>query len=104
MSDRCQDGVLDGDQGLEFAYASGQAAVAGAEEGGVLGAVGGHRRDTEGAGEPVVAASDWLSPGATPAQESRCPRVGSDSCWRRFVMITSATSRPTKPPRPWWRV
>jgi hypothetical protein len=70
--------------GLEFVYVSGQAAAAGAEEGGVLGAVGGQRRDTEGAGEPVVAASDWLSPGATPAQEARCPGVGSDSCWRRF--------------------
>src|SRR5664280_1922914 len=57
MPDRRQDGVFDGDQGLEFAYASGQAPVAGAEEGGVLGAVGCHRRDTEGAGEPVVAVS-----------------------------------------------
>src|SRR5450759_229894 len=54
---RCQDGVLDGDQGLEFAYASGQAPVAGAEEGGVLGAVGCHRGNTECAGEPVVAVS-----------------------------------------------
>src|ERR1019366_7608299 len=43
--------------GLEFADASGQAPVAGAEEGGVLGAVGGHRRDPEGTGEPVVAVS-----------------------------------------------
>src|SRR5450759_5300430 len=57
MPDRRQDGVLAGDQGLEFAYASGQAPVAGAEEGGVVGAVGCHRGDTEGAGEPVVAVS-----------------------------------------------
>src|SRR5665811_1013307 len=57
MPGRCQDGVLDGDQGLEFAYASGQAPVAGAEEGGVLGAVGCHRGNTECAGEPVVAVS-----------------------------------------------
>src|SRR5665647_2176585 len=57
MPDRRQDGVLDGDQGLEFAYASGQAPVAGAEEGGVLGAVGCHRGNTECAGEPVVAVS-----------------------------------------------
>jgi hypothetical protein len=68
VSDRCQDEALDGDQGLEFFYVSGQAAVAGAEEGGVLGAVGGYRRDTESAGEPVVAASDWLSPGGDPCQ------------------------------------
>src|SRR5665647_3728187 len=57
MPGRCQDGVFDGDEGLEFADASGQAPVAGAEEGGVLGAVGRHRRDTEGAGEPVVTVS-----------------------------------------------
>src|SRR5450759_3004199 len=57
MPDRCQDGVFDGDEGLEFADASGQAPVAGAEEGGVLGAVGRHRRDTEGAGAPVVTVS-----------------------------------------------
>src|SRR5674476_1070324 len=57
MPGRCQDGVFDGDQGLEFADAAGQAPVAGAEEGGVLGAVGCHRRDAEGAGEPVVAVS-----------------------------------------------
>jgi hypothetical protein len=68
VSDRCQDEVLDGDPGLEFVYVSSQAAVAGAEEGGVLGAVGGHRRDTEGAGELAVAASDWLSPGGGPCQ------------------------------------
>src|SRR5450759_71839 len=57
MPGRCQDGALDGDQGLEFADASGQAPVAGAQEGGVLGAVGCHRGNTEGAGEPVVAVS-----------------------------------------------
>jgi hypothetical protein len=57
MPGRCQDGVFDGDQGLEFADASGQASVACAEEGGVLGAVGCHRRDAEGAGEPVVTGS-----------------------------------------------
>src|SRR5664280_1991994 len=57
MPGRCQDGVLYGDQGLEFADAAGQAPVAGAEEGGVLGAVGCHRRDPEGAGEPVVTVS-----------------------------------------------
>src|ERR1035437_7851386 len=57
MPGRCEDGVLDGDQGLEFADASGQAPVAGAGEGGVLGAVGCHRRNTEGAGEPMVAVS-----------------------------------------------
>src|SRR5665811_2065145 len=34
-----------------------RAAVACAEEGGVLGAVGCHRRDPEGAGEPVVTLS-----------------------------------------------
>src|SRR5665811_303232 len=51
MPGRCQDGALDGDQGLEFADASGQAPVAGAQEGGVLGAVGCHRGNTEGAGE-----------------------------------------------------
>src|SRR5450759_3057690 len=57
MPGRCQDGVFDGDQGLELADAAGQAPVAGAQEGGVLGAVGCHRGDTEGAGEPVVAVS-----------------------------------------------
>src|SRR5450759_5729588 len=57
MPGRGQDGVLDGDQGLELADASGQAPVAGAEEGGVLGAVGCHRRNTKGPGEPVVAVS-----------------------------------------------
>src|SRR5664279_2880639 len=57
MPGRCQDGVFDGDQGLELADASGQAPVACAEEGAVLGAVGCHRRDAEGAGEPVVAVS-----------------------------------------------
>src|SRR5664280_1784864 len=57
MPGRCEDGVLDSDQCLEFADASGQAPVAGAEEGGVLGAVGCHRRDPEGPGEPVVAVS-----------------------------------------------
>src|SRR5680860_1268732 len=57
MPDRRQDGVFDGDQGLEFAYAAGQAPVACAEEGGVLGAVGCHRRNTEGGGEPVVTVS-----------------------------------------------
>src|SRR5450759_513205 len=56
MPDRCQDGVLDGDQGLEFAYASGQAPVAGAEEGGVLGAVGCHRRV---AATPRARVSQW---------------------------------------------
>src|SRR5665811_2213734 len=57
MPGRCQDGVFDGDQGLELADAAGQAPVAGAQEGGVLGAVGCHRGNTEGAGEPVVAVS-----------------------------------------------
>src|ERR1019366_1438651 len=57
MPGRCQDGVFDGDQRLEFADASGQAPVACAEEGGVLGAVGCHRGNTECAGEPVVAVS-----------------------------------------------
>src|ERR1035437_9547329 len=57
MPGRCQDGVLDSDQGLEFADASGQAPVACAEEGGVVGAVGCHRRDPEGPGEPMVAVS-----------------------------------------------
>src|SRR5665811_519229 len=69
MPDRRQDGVLDGDQGLEFADASGQAPVAGAQEGGVLGAVGCHRGNTEGAGEPMVVVCRSLA--RTPPGSSR---------------------------------
>src|ERR1035437_5208083 len=105
MPGRCQDGVFDGDQGLEFTDASGQAPVAGAEGGGVLGAVGCHRGDTEGAGEPVVAVSGvcgfvsftgLVESGATPAQEARCPGVGKRLMSAPVsAMITSATPGPT---------